>query len=158
MIIDIPNVACERCSFHLANPMTDKEGLKGNPTGKGCTDPFGDCTTVYHSCTIPIKINGTIPRAEYQCPNRNPMDWPTTWIGDYGISVNASQMGVYRRESGHWENSFLMNVPQRYRTVDVGVFTCEKFTPNRSNGKRSLFPRFILRLYEWVVNWLNLDG
>ena len=157
MIIDIPNVACERCSLHLANPMTDKEGLKGGPTGKGCTDPFGDCIVVYHSCTIPIKINGTIPRAEYQCPSRNPVDWPITCVGDYGIAVNTSQMGVYRRESGRWENSFLMNVPQRYRTVDDSVFTCENFTASQPDDERRPFPSLISRLFEWIVNWLKLD-
>ena len=160
MIIDVPNVACERCSFHLANPMTDKEGLKGNPTGKGCTDPLGDCLVVYHSCTIPFRINGTIPRVEYQCPNRNPIDWPTAWIGDYGITVNASQMGVYRRESGTWTNSFLTNVPPRYRTVNDNVILCENITTQHPSkeGQHIFFSRFISRLFKRIFHWLDFNG
>ena len=88
------------------------------------------------------------------------MDWPTTWIGDYGINVNTSQLGVYRRESGLWENSFLRNVPPRYRTLDERGSTCETFTANQPtiNVKRGLLPRFLSRLLEWMLHWLNLHG
>jgi hypothetical protein len=125
LTIDIPDVKCDRCSLHLVNPMTDKIDADGAPEGKGCTDPKGTCFSVYHSCTIPLKITGSIPRAKYQCPNQNPSDWPTTWIGDNGVNVTATTRGVYRRESGTWKNGFLMDVPGRYRRfLDVNRLKC----------------------------------
>lgn len=111
----IPDVLCERCSLHLVNPMTDKIGDAGAPNGIGCTDPNGTCFSVYHSCTLPFKINGTIPREQYQCPKVMPDDWPTQWIGDNGQVVDASVQGVYRREASLWKDGLLMTVPDRYR-------------------------------------------
>lgn len=35
--LEIPDVACDQCSLHLANPMTDKIGGAGAPDGIGCT-------------------------------------------------------------------------------------------------------------------------
>jgi hypothetical protein len=125
LTIDIPDVKCDRCSLHLVNPMTDKIDADGAPEGQGCTDPNGSCFSVYHSCTIPLKITGSIPRAQYKCPNRNPSDWPTTWKGDNGANVTATTRGVYRRESGTWKNGFLMDVPARYRRfLDVNALKC----------------------------------
>lgn len=120
MVITIPNVACTRCSLHLANMKTADEDSVGSPTGRGCTDPNGTCRTVYHSCTIPFTITGTIPRSNFQCTNSNPSDWPKQWIGDNGITVNAGTVGLYRRESGIWgSDSFLQNIPSKY--VDSSV-------------------------------------
>jgi hypothetical protein len=117
LTIEIPDVSCERCSLHIANPMTDKFSSSGAPLGIGCTDPNGTCgTSVYHSCTFPIKITGRTPRKDFSCPNTNPTDWPTQWKGDNDIAVDATTRGVYRRESGEWQNGFLMDVPSRYRT------------------------------------------
>jgi len=96
--ITIPDVRCEYCSLQFANPMTDKIGTLGSPDGNGCTDPSGTCFSVYHSCTVPLNITGGIERNEYECPNNNPSDWPTTWLSDDGIVVDASQSNVYRRE------------------------------------------------------------
>jgi hypothetical protein len=125
MTIDIPDVQCDRCSLHLVNPMTDKIDADGARAGKGCTDPKGTCFSVYHSCTIPLKITGRIPRAQFVCPNQNPSDWPTTWMGDNGENVTATTRGVYRRESGTWKNGFLMDVPERYRRFsDVNSLQC----------------------------------
>ena len=120
MTIEIPNVKCERCSLQIVNPMTDKIGSRGAPNGPGCLYP--DCwnqeqVDVYHSCTWPIQINGTIPRDKYVCPKLNPSDWPTTWQGDSGQSVNATTRFEYRRESGTWQDSFLLHVPDRYRKI-----------------------------------------
>ena len=105
--INIPNVICERCSLHLANPMTDKIGSNGSPSGIGCTDP-GTCFSVYHSCTKPFRVirdtdNGAVPRSEYTCPNSDGFneDWPTFWMRDNGESADASIPGVYRREGNH---------------------------------------------------------
>jgi hypothetical protein len=117
LTIDIPDVSCERCSLHIANPMTDKFSSAGTPTGIGCTDPNGTCgTSVYHSCTVPIQITGRTPRKDFVCPTTNPSDWPTQWKGDNGVAVDATTRGVYRRESGVWKNGFLMDVPSHYRT------------------------------------------
>ena len=40
--VEIPDVSCERCSLHMSNPMTDKIGSSGSPSGVGCTEP-GSC-------------------------------------------------------------------------------------------------------------------
>ena len=117
--INIPNVQCERCSLHLVNPMTDKIGDDGAPNGVGCTDPNGSCFSVYHSCTVPFRILGSIPRADYSCP-AFPSDWPTQWTGDGGVSVPASVPGVYRRESSVWSSDgLLQTAPEQYR-LDAG--------------------------------------
>ncbi|KAL7525441.1 hypothetical protein ACHAXR_001007, partial [Thalassiosira sp. AJA248-18] len=116
--INIPNVLCERCSLHLANPMTDKIGSNGSPSGIGCSDP-GTCFSVYHSCTRPFRIAGDVPRSEFQCPSVESMneDWPTVWMGDNGENVDAGTPGVYRRESSIWstEDYTLTTVPVQYR-------------------------------------------
>ncbi|KAL7461364.1 hypothetical protein ACHAXS_001783 [Conticribra weissflogii] len=116
--INIPNVNCERCSLQLANPMTDKIGGDGSPTGIGCTDPLGTCFSVYHSCTRPFRIVGNgeaVARSDYQC-EQLPGDWPTVWVGDNGVSVDATVPGLYRRESSSWsEVDFtLTTVPVDY--------------------------------------------
>jgi hypothetical protein len=118
LTIDIPNVSCSRCSLHIVNPMTDKIGVRGAPNGTGCTYPgFCGGIDVYHSCTLPIKINGTTPRKDYVCPNRNPSDWPNSWMGDNKQRVNATKRLEYRRESGKWKDSFLMDVAAKYRQI-----------------------------------------
>lgn len=126
--INIPNVACERCSLHLSNPMTDKIGPSGSPSGAGCTDP-GTCFSVYHSCTKHFRIVGdadAVPRSEYQCPNYQSInqDWPTVWLGDEGDVVDASVPGVYRRESSVWsteDSATLTTAPVQYQE-DEGRF------------------------------------
>ena len=119
--VNIPDVRCERCSLYLSNPMTDKIGTAGSPLGVGCTDPDGTCFSVYHSCTRPLKIVGAKPRSNYDCPSL-PSDWPVVWVGDNGMEVEASDPGVYRRESSEWgpEDHLLIGVPDRYRQ-DVGI-------------------------------------
>jgi len=127
--LEIPDVSCERCSLHLANPMTDKIDDDGSQTGIGCTDPNGTCFSVYHSCTVPLRISGSIPRSEYICPRDDgttgPIDWPTQWIGDDDMPVDANVQGVYRRESSIWSNDtfVLTTVPERYQEEDGGL--CE---------------------------------
>jgi len=120
--IDIPDVYCERCSLHLANPMTDKIGDRGGPDGIGCTDPDGTCFSVYHSCTRPIRVTGSVPRSEYQCPpvGGSLSDWPKEWTGDDGRAVDASVPGTYRRESAAWDYT-LTDAPMRYRQDDDGM-------------------------------------
>jgi hypothetical protein len=127
--ITIPNVSCEKCSLHLTNPMTDKIGIDGAPSGIGCTDPNGTCLSVYHSCTMPFKIvgnvsNGAIPRNEFICPyssSASNSDWPTSWMGDDGMIADASVSGVYRRISSIWstEDYTLTTVSEAY-TKDTG--------------------------------------
>jgi hypothetical protein len=121
LTIIIPDVSCDRCSLHLANIMTDKIGDSGAPKGEGCTDPDGTCFSVYHSCTVPLTITGSTPRAEWTCPNSNPTDWPVTWWGDGGVSVDAKELGVYRRESATWTNGLLMDAPEQYRQDAIGT-------------------------------------
>ena len=124
--IDIPNVICEKCSLHLSNPMTDKIGGDGSPNGIGCTDP-GTCFSVYHSCTRPFRIAGTveggaIPRSEYVCDAKNE-GWPQMWSGDYGESVDASTPFLYRRESSVWNEAdyTLTTVPTQFIEDAGGV-------------------------------------
>ena len=57
-------VATNKCQELMANPMTDKIGAAGSPTGEGCTDPFGSCFSVYYSCTKSFRISGSVPRSE----------------------------------------------------------------------------------------------
>ena len=124
--INIPNVICDRCSLHLSNPMTDKIGLDGTPTGIGCSDPNGTCQSVYHSCTMPFRIlgnstDGAVPRSDYVCPSVNDYnkDWPTyKWIGDDDVVVNTTIPGIYRRESSVWNTTgdfTLTTAPKQYR-------------------------------------------
>jgi hypothetical protein len=131
MTIVIPDVQCNQCSLHLVNPMTDKIGADGAPAGKGCTDPKGTCS--------------------YKCPNQNPSDWPTRWIGDNGVNVTATKRGVYRRESATWKNGYLMDVPKRYRrfsgvnglncTPPRQVRTLSKVAPAVAGQKSGLMAR-----------------
>ena len=130
--INIPNVSCERCSLHLSNPMTDKIGYNGSPTGIGCTDP-GTCFSVYHSCTRPFRIVGNtseeggsaVPRSQYTCPSLQSIneDWPTVWTGGDDKEVDASTPGLYRRESSVWstDDYTLTTVPDRYREDAGGL-------------------------------------
>jgi hypothetical protein len=120
--IEIPDVYCEKCSLHMANPMTDKIDGDGAPDAPGCTDPDGTCFSVYHSCTVPFKITGSVPRSQFTCPaSPLPDDWPLQWIGDDGVPVAASTPGVYRRERSEWSaDGLLLAVPEFYRQ-DVGV-------------------------------------
>jgi hypothetical protein len=123
--IEIPDVQCDRCSLHLANPMTDKIGDLGAPTAEGCTDPSGTCFSVYHSCTLPLTISGTTPRSQYTCPNVNPSDFPSSWMGDGGQTVDAAVRGTYRRESATWStDSFLLDAPASYRAVPDTLLSC----------------------------------
>eukprot|EP00966_Prymnesium_polylepis_P294430 6799124-Prymnesium_polylepis.1 len=103
--------------------MTDKIGTDGAPTGIGCTEP-GTCFSVYYSCTKPLRITGTTPRGSWPCLSAPPADWPSSWTGDGGDAVYATQPGVYRRESASWSGGWLteLNVPARYRTA-VGMCT-----------------------------------
>jgi len=117
MTIEIPDVACERCSLHLSNPMTDKIGAAGLPGGEGCTEP-GTCFSNYHSCTKPLKITGTTPRADYTCPGGLPADWPKTWRTVDGEPVDASVPNLYRKESGTWS---VRSEQQRYGARRAGA-------------------------------------
>jgi hypothetical protein len=124
--IEIPDVSCERCSLHLSNPMTDKIGSNGAPSGIGCSDPNGTCFSVYHSCTKPFRIAGTVPRSDYVCIYESmvgPSDWPKEWTGDGSLQVDASVPGVYRRESSVWntEDSTLETATLRYQQDAGGV-------------------------------------
>uniref|UniRef100_A0A7S2PN89 Chitin-binding type-4 domain-containing protein n=1 Tax=Skeletonema marinoi TaxID=267567 RepID=A0A7S2PN89_9STRA len=132
--IEIPNVKCERCSLHLSNPMTDKIGSDGSPSGIGCTDPDGSCFSVYYSCTEPFRIVGdenAVQRNEYACPDWRSVneDWPLVWVGDNGEDVDVTTSGVYRRESSIWsEDDFtLTTVPNQYRQ-DAGGLCGEQVT------------------------------
>jgi hypothetical protein len=150
LTIEIPDISCKRCSLQIINPMTDKIGPAGSPTGVGCTDPDGTCgTIVYHSCTLPLKITGRTPRTDYVCPGVNPSDWPTSWRGDKGAAVPATQRGVYRRESGTWKNGLLMDVPSRYRTIAMANNNSECLVVNYTDPPRTRMPilGFLKKLY-----------
>jgi len=71
----IPDVKCERCHLQLITVMSDD--YHGVPTGQSCALPAAqaagtadasmlECSAVYHSCA-PVRINGTVPRAEHTC-------------------------------------------------------------------------------------------
>ncbi len=128
LTIEIPNVTCERCSLHLSNPMTDKIGSDGSPSGIGCTDPDGSCFSVYYSCTKPFRIVGdenAVQRNDYSCPDWRSTNenWPLAWVGDNGEDVDVTTSGVYRRESSTWsEDDFtLTTVPNKYRQDAGGL-------------------------------------
>jgi para-nitrobenzyl esterase len=91
--------------------MVDKAGDLANATG-GCTydGSGGTCTAIeggyaYHSCSVPLRISGTIPRSEYNCPGQ-PVDWPTEWVSpDEGNPPVLNLVpGVYRREVAYFTN------------------------------------------------------
>jgi hypothetical protein len=137
--IEIPDVYCEKCSLRMANPMTDKIQDDGAPSAQGCTDPNGTCSSVYHSCTVPLKITGSIPRNQLSCPAPLPDDWPLEWIGDDGFPVDASTPGVYRRQSSEWVNGFLQTVPERYR-AEAGICSKSQSTNNTSQDEVTMSP------------------
>jgi hypothetical protein len=155
LTINIPDVACERCSLQIFNAMTDKIGGAGSPNGTGCTYPGGTCSSVYHSCTLPIKITGRTPRKDYKCTDKNPLDWPTSWIGDKGVAVPAIERGVYRRESSPWKNGLLLGVPTRYRTiVNTTNSRCLNFDyvdPRQAPASKGFFARIL----SWLQNLLS---
>lgn len=129
--LQIPDITCERCSLHLANPMTDKIGNEGAPDGAGCTDPEGTCTSVYYSCTQPFRIKGNaLNKANnFTCPSALPVDWPLVWTGDRNVDVTADVPGVYRRQAALWtSDGWLQSVPQRFRKA-VG-FCSETMAPH----------------------------
>lgn len=118
--IEIPDVNCQSCSLHLSNPMTDKIGADGAPGGSGCTDP-GSCFSVYHSCTTPLRITGSVPRADYSCPTAPPADWPQQWRSPDGGTVVADAYNLYRRESATWSNGWLVDAPAKFRDTAAGA-------------------------------------
>ena len=66
---------------HMSNPMTDKIGGDGSPSGIGCTEP-GSCFSVYYSCTQPLlRITGATPARPVQLPGWFPSHWPTLLDG-----------------------------------------------------------------------------
>lgn len=77
--IMIPDVQCERCSFQIVNPMTDKI-----PSGSSCSYPTGTnvCFSVYHSCAN-VKITGSTPIDQ----------WNYNYTGP---------TGPYTQQSGSW--------------------------------------------------------
>jgi len=95
----IPDVKCARCALQLANPMTDKI-----PNGTYCTDPYGSCASVYHSCAnVQITGSGSFdsltcsqpdawPRASLQAGNytQEPEIWTDGWLKGYPSSVNTA--------------------------------------------------------------------
>ena len=124
--LEIPDVACEKCSIQMQNIMVDKASDEiAAPDGTGCTydGQSGTCALIpggygYHSCSVPLRITGTIPRADYACPGQ-PEDWPTEFIGDDGAPVDASVPGLYRREEAAWADGFPRDIPEKYRTWAV---------------------------------------
>jgi acetyl esterase/lipase len=108
----------------MSNIMVDKAGDIAAFDGPGCTydADVGTCTDIeggyaYHSCTVPLKITGTIPRSDYVCPGQ-PDDWLTEWTspdegnppvggGTVCAPDNCEPLvpGLYRRESSFWTNS-----------------------------------------------------
>lgn len=55
LVVDIPDINCEKCSLQLLSVMTDKIG-KGNCCSYP-TDSANKCFSVYHTCAN-IKITG----------------------------------------------------------------------------------------------------
>lgn len=129
--------------LHLSNPMTDKIGSDGSPSGIGCTDPDGSCFSVYYSCTKPFRIVGyenAVQRNEYSCPDWRSLNenWPLVWVGDNGEDVDVTTSGVYRRESSTWSSDdfTLATVPDQYRQ-DAGGLCGEQVTATMSDPTTS---------------------
>lgn len=146
LTITIPDVDCAKCSIHIANPMTDKIAEAKYYDGVGCCDPNDGvtcsdsttpaaCSSVYHSCSVPLRITGSTPRSEYTCPG-SPKNWPSTWDGtsdpeqDPPPSVDVTAYNVYRQESGTWVDRQLQDVDSEYRE-QAGI--CYQDTQNKNN-------------------------
>lgn len=108
----IPDVACERCSLQLMNPMTDK--LPSNGMSNCTYDP--ECTTCndgvrcfsnYHSCAN-VRILGTKPRDEFTCGSQ-PDNWPWADLPDnvYFVGERANYTA---------DDLWLLDVPEDFTT------------------------------------------
>ena len=93
--IMIPDVQCERCSLQLVNPMTDKISTAAPFNGKcqyregSPSDSPDYCFSVYHSCTLPLRIKGRVPRSQLGICSQ-PDAWP--WSGlPYGVYSKGEQ-------------------------------------------------------------------
>jgi hypothetical protein len=93
--IMIPDVQCERCSLQLVNPMTDKISTAAPFNGKcqyregSPSDSPDYCFSVYHSCTLPLRIKGRVPRSQLGTCSQ-PDAWP--WSGlPYGVYSKGEQ-------------------------------------------------------------------
>jgi hypothetical protein len=121
--------------------------------GAGCCDPGTascgsgtnpkQCASVYHSCTVPLKITGSTPRADLVCPGQ-PDDWPDTWEGTSSGGgaqpVSVTVGGVYRQESSsQWTDGSLLSAPLRYRKNEGYCVT--DFVVRCSRGARRVRTR-----------------
>jgi len=91
----IPDVKCDKCSIHMAFPMTDKI-----TKGTYCTDPNGSnpCLSVYHSCGN-IVITGTQSMDAVKCTPQS--DWPNAKF----------PANNYTQESGTWAKGWPVGYP-----------------------------------------------
>jgi len=84
--IVIPDIACDKCTLEMYNPMTDSL-----PSGTTCTYPPGSanqCLAVYHACAD-IKISGKGDVQNFA--NNYKFQYPSCWVqnptpiqGNYG--------------------------------------------------------------------------
>ncbi len=112
----IPDVQCERCSLQLVNPMTDKVNDKCQYREGSPQDAADFCQSVYHSCTLPLRIKGQVPRRQLTC--RQPDAWP----------YNGLPYGVYSREQASWtSDGWLASVPAAF-TQSVGACAGQPYT------------------------------
>lgn len=56
IVVDVPDVKCDRCVFQIISVMTDK--IRSKACCSYPIDSFYKCFSVYHSCAN-VKINGT---------------------------------------------------------------------------------------------------
>jgi len=95
--VNIPDVKCDKCSIHMAFPMTDKI-LKGSY----CTDPQGTnpCASVYHSCGN-VVITGKLPIDQAVCAPQ--ADWPQRNLPPNNYTQEPA--------TGGWANGWLVGYP-----------------------------------------------
>ena len=111
--INIPDVACERCSLQLMNPMTDKLAGAGmanctyDANCTNCPDLPGTCFSNYHSCAN-VRITGSVPRSQYACPAQ-PRSWPYSTLPTSVYFIG--EVGAFSAD-GEW----LADVPAEFTT------------------------------------------
>lgn len=114
LTINIPDVACERCTLQLTSAMSDSvHGVKDHcamdsPERNASIPPC----SIYHSCAT-VRITGSAPRNSTACPATQPADWPFGSLppGVYGNAADTA------RWSG---DGLLLDAPAAYR-VQTGA-------------------------------------
>ena len=115
LTINIPDVACERCTLQLTSMMSDSaHGVRDHCAmdSPERNESIPACP-IYHSCAT-VRITGAKPRNSTDaCPATQPADWPFASLPP-GVYANAA-------DTGRWNGQgYLLDAPAAYRDP-VGV-------------------------------------